>query len=63
MYEYMFIKIDLNTNWKGRSPVEDYHKVIEQHASEGWRLVQVFAPPISGYGVAEFHELIFEKKK
>jgi hypothetical protein len=22
---------------------EDYQKVIEQHASEGWRLVQIFA--------------------
>jgi hypothetical protein len=40
---------------------QDYHEVIEEHAKEGWRLVQIFAPPIKGYGIADYFELIFEK--
>lgn len=45
-----------------RKPNEDYHDVIEEHARNGWRLVQIFAPAISGYGAAKFYELIFEKR-
>ncbi|WP_110941739.1 DUF4177 domain-containing protein [Geosporobacter subterraneus] len=60
MYEYKFVKIDLST-W-GRKPKEDHHEVIERHAREGWRLVQVFAPATSGYGAANHCELIFEKQ-
>ncbi len=41
---------------------EDYHEIIEGHAKEGWRLVQIFAPPIKGYGIADYFELIFEKE-
>ncbi|KUO53635.1 MAG: hypothetical protein APF76_11905 [Desulfitibacter sp. BRH_c19] len=63
MYEYRFIKIKLKSGFKGRKPEEDYHEIIEQYAREGWRLVQIFAPAISGYGAAEFYELIFERNK
>ena len=55
--------VDLKTGFKGRTPREDYHRIIEDHAFEGWRLVQIFAPPISGYGVAVSYELIFEREK
>lgn len=60
MYEYKFITIELSS-WT-RKPKEDYHRVIEEYARSGWRLVQIFAPPISGYGAAKAFELIFEKK-
>lgn len=60
MYEYKYITIKLST-WT-RKPKEDYHDVIEEHARSGWRLVQIFAPAISGYGAANFYELIFEKR-
>lgn len=63
MYEYKFVKVDLKSTWKGTKPEEDYHRVIEQHGAEGWRLVQIFAPAIAGYGASVFYELIFEKKK
>ncbi|MFV8828576.1 DUF4177 domain-containing protein [Alkalihalobacterium sp. APHAB7] len=62
MYEYKFVKVDLKSTWKGTKPEEDYHTVIKQHGAEGWRLVQIFAPAIAGYGAAEFYEIIFEKK-
>ncbi len=60
MYDYEFVTIELST-WT-RKPKEDYHRVIEDHARNGWRLVQVFAPAISGYGAAKFYELIFERR-
>lgn len=60
MYEYKFITIPLST-WS-RKPKEDYHRVIEEYAANGWRLVQIFAPAISGYGAAKEFELIFERK-
>jgi hypothetical protein len=60
-YEYEIIRIEkkgvLNVKLK-----EDYREIIKEKAKEGWRLVQVFAPPIEGYGVIKFVDLIFERK-
>jgi len=42
MYEYKYVTIELST-WT-RKPKEDYHDVIEEHARNGWRLVQQKAP-------------------
>lgn len=61
MYEYKFIKIDLAWGF-GEKRTKDYHEVITREAEEGWRLVQIFAPSIYGYGKAKFFELIFEKQ-
>lgn len=62
MYEYKFIKVDLKFGWKGSKPAEDYQEIVEEYAREGWRLVQIFAPPISGYGAASFYEIILERE-
>lgn len=62
MYEYKFIKIDLKSGFMTRKPKEDYRIIIEHYAAEGWRLVQIFAPPTLGHGAAEYYELIFEKQ-
>ena len=59
MFEYKFIKIELST-W-GSKPKEDYRETIQQHAAEGWRLVQIFDPSTKGYGSSAYFELIFEK--
>lgn len=61
MYEYDVVTIPLKGTIKGKVPKEDYHEIIQNYAKEGWRLVQIFAPPIAGYGVATFYELIFER--
>lgn len=61
MYGYKCVTIELST-WSYK-PKEDYHAIIEDHARDGWRLVQIFAPAISGYRVAKFYELIFEKRR
>jgi len=64
MYEYKFVKIEIKYKpfAKAQKTARDYHEVIETHAREGWRLVQVFAPPIKGYGIADYFELIFERE-
>jgi len=59
MYDYEFVKVKLS--WWSKKPQVDYHEIIGEYAKDGWRLVQVFAPPISGYGSAAYFELIFEK--
>ncbi|ARK32496.1 DUF4177 domain-containing protein [Halalkalibacter krulwichiae] len=61
MYEYKFVKIDLTT-WASK-PKEDYHEVIAEHAREGWRFIQIFAPATSGYGSASYFEIIFERPR
>jgi hypothetical protein len=40
-YEYKFIR----HNYSGGRPAEpEHHALIQEYASEGWRLVQIFAP-------------------
>ena len=61
-YEYKFVR--LGEGWLNarRSAKRDYQQVIQQHAREGWRLVQVFAPGIGGYGAAKYYEIILERE-
>jgi hypothetical protein len=63
VYEYKFVKVDLG-GLMTRKPREDYHRLVEQYAEQGWRLVQVFAPSISvgAGGAPDYFELIFEKE-
>ena len=59
-YEYKFYKIELGGVFVGK-PKENHHAIIAQHAKNGWRLVQIFAPAVYGYGAAKYFELIFER--
>jgi len=61
-YEYKFVR--LGEGWLGvrKAGKEGYQQVIHEHGREGWRLVQVFAPGIAGYGAAKYYELIFERE-
>jgi hypothetical protein len=61
MFEYKFVRIQLSV-WTGK-PKEDYQSIIYEHGRKGYRLVQVFAPAISGYGKVRYYELIFEKPR
>jgi len=60
MFEYKFVRIDVSF-WQ--KPQEDYQKVIEEHAKESWRFVQVFAPGLSSAGNVKYFDLIFEREK
>jgi len=63
MYEYKFVKVDLKGAFT-RKPTSDYHRLVEEYAKEGWRLVQIFSPAVSarGGGIPDYFELIFERK-
>jgi hypothetical protein len=60
-YEYKFVKVELKGGWSTDEPREDYRRIIDTHAKEGWRLVQVFAPATSGTGWSSYFEVIFER--
>ncbi len=61
-YEYKFVRIGEGWMNVKKYAKENYQKVIEEHAREGWRLVQIFAPGIGGYGAAKYYEMIFERE-
>lgn len=60
-YEYKFIKI--GHGWFGvkRETLSEYQEIIHEHAQDGWRLVQVFAPGVGAYGEAKYFEIILER--
>ncbi|WP_291564733.1 MULTISPECIES: DUF4177 domain-containing protein [unclassified Clostridium] len=62
MYESKFVKFDLKAGLLSQDSAEDYHKIIEDHLKEGWRLIQIFAPSTGKYGLSPYFELIFEKE-
>ncbi|MCY8515235.1 DUF4177 domain-containing protein [Bacillus atrophaeus] len=60
MKKYEFVRVELSS--MRRRPKEDYQEIIHQYAKQGWKLVQIFAPSIDGYGAAAYFEIIFEKE-
>ena len=60
-YEYKFVR--MGEGWMGvrKSAKTEYQDVVKDHARQGWRLVQVFAPSIGGYGMSKYYELILER--
>lgn len=63
MYQYKFVKIETKGFLPPKYPAEDYHPIVEQHAEDGWRLVQIFAPSSAPGAFPAYFELIFEKQK
>jgi len=63
MYEYKFVRLELKTGFFAMKPSDDYRHVVNQHAEEGWRFVQIFAPNISAHPNPSYFELIFERNK
>ena len=60
-YEYEFVRLGEGWFAARREARRRYRDVIAEHARQGWRLVQVFAPGTGAYGAAKFFELIFER--
>jgi len=60
-YEYRFVKVELKLGWSTDEPRQDYHRIIEDHAREGWRLVEIFAPATTGTGWSSYFEVILER--
>ena len=65
-YEYKFVRIG---EYGGSSlfGVRDkdrkgYEHIVHDHAKDGWRLVQIFAPGVAAFGAARYYEFIFERE-
>lgn len=61
-YEYKFVRLGEGWLSAKRAAETAYQEQIRQHAQEGWRLVQIFAPGMGAYGAAKYYELIFERE-
>jgi hypothetical protein len=63
-FEYKFIRLGEGRSNVKREAQKTYREVVRAHAIEGWRLVQVFAPPIGGFGsgAAKYFEIILERR-
>jgi len=59
-YEYKFVSVKVSMGFLGRFSKE-YQRVIEQHALEGWRFVQAYAPSAAGW--ASTCDLVFERPR
>ena len=64
-YEYEFVRLGesrvsaaFGPDGKAR---RDYRDIVHEHARDGWRLVQIFAPGVAAFGAAKYYELIFER--
>lgn len=60
-YEYKFVRLGEGILGVRKDGREGYQEAVHKHSAEGWRLVQVFAPGVGGYGAAKYYELIFER--
>lgn len=54
-YEYKFVQLKISM-WTMK-PKQDYQAVIQEHARQGWRLVQIIDPSQYNYRM----ELVFER--
>jgi hypothetical protein len=66
-YEYKFVRLGeyrgaalFGVSDKARNA---YEEVVHEHARDGWRLVQIFAPGVAAFGAAKYYELIFERER
>ena len=69
VYEYKFVRLDdSKPGLLGILKVAVFHEpavyqqAVHDHAAQGWRLVQIFAPPTPyPSGSPAFYELVFER--
>lgn len=66
-FDYKFVRIG---EYRGSAlfGVQDkarkgYEAIVHEHARDGWRLVQIFAPGVASFGAAKYYELIFERER
>ena len=59
MKEYK--KIRINLSFWHKTPDQDYIEIANRESKDGWKLLQIFAPNIGGYGLANYFDLVFER--
>jgi hypothetical protein len=62
LYEHKLVRVEFSGLFT-KSPKSDYHRLVEEYAKEGWRLIQIFFPAVSvtGGGTSDYLEIIFER--
>lgn len=60
-FEYSFVRLPVKGGFLRGGFSEAYQDVIREHAREGWRFVQAYAPAVAGYGASRKVDLIFER--
>ena len=60
-HEYKFVRLGEGWMEAKKEAKQEYQNTVHEHARDGWRLVQVFAPSFGAYGASKYVELIFEK--
>jgi hypothetical protein len=56
------VRLKASLFWSSlKKPEEEYQQTVHDHAREGWRLVQIFAPGTGAYGSASYYELVLER--
>ena len=60
-FEYKFVRLGEGRLSVRKAARETYQDVVHQHARDGWRLVQIFAPTLN-FATAAFYELVFERE-
>jgi len=58
MYEYKYVEGSLG----GFFSVANHREIIDQHAKEGWRLVQVLPSEYNAHGKPTYFDIIFERE-
>lgn len=61
-FEYKFVRLGEGFLSARSEAINGYQAQIQQHARDGWRLVQIFAPGIGAYGAAKYFELVLERE-
>lgn len=61
-YEYEYVRIDEAWMIPTGQSRPKYQAAIEERARQGWRLVQILAPPIGPMGTAKYYELVLERE-
>jgi hypothetical protein len=66
-FEYKFVRLGeyggsafFGVHDKARNT---YEEIVHDHARDGWRLVQIFAPGVAAFGAAKYYELILERER
>jgi hypothetical protein len=62
-YQYRFFLLSRMPYWTSKKVQAQYRSIIEEHARDGWRLVQILAPSKGFYIVwPRYYEIIFERE-
>jgi len=61
-WEYKFVSVKLKGGWLTGRAKPEYRETIVEHAQDGWRFVQAFAPSVGGVGESGYADLIFERE-